>query len=66
MSEIINDAYGQLAYETYCREVGGVSAISGVQLPTWAEQCAARPDIARAWRVAAEAIADQVTAELGC
>lgn len=52
MSEIL----GKLAYETYCRAVGG-KAFNGDRLPTWEEQ-RARDDqtIPNAWVEAAVAV----------
>jgi hypothetical protein len=43
----------QAAYEAYRQTVGGRSAITGDELPTWAQQ---RPDIREAWRAAADAV----------
>lgn len=52
-SQIV-DLRGRAAYEAYCHAVGGRSAISGEELPTWDGQ---RPDIREAWRAAADAAA---------
>jgi len=45
---------GQVAYEAYCEATAGVSLISGVQLPTWADQARGIRD---AWDCAAHAVA---------
>jgi hypothetical protein len=45
---------GQVAYEAYCEATAGVSLISGVQLPTWADQVRGIRD---AWDCAAHAVA---------
>ena len=44
---------GQIAYEAYFNETGGVSLVSGAPLPTWADQV---PRIQRAWVMAAGAV----------
>jgi hypothetical protein len=48
------DDDGRVGYETYCKEVGGVS-FNGDKLPTWEEQCERNPKIANAWSAAARA-----------
>lgn len=50
---------GQIAYDAYCKNSGGVSLVSGDGLPAWA---ALPPRIQEAW----EAAADAVIAEVDC
>lgn len=44
---------GQIAYEAYCEQSGGVSLISGAKLPCWDEQ---KLEIKEAWAAAALAV----------
>ena len=44
---------GQLAYEAYCADSGGVSLVSGQRLPGWD---ALPENIQRAWTCAADAV----------
>ena len=48
-------SYGQIAYEAYCKNSGGVSPISGAQLPTWKDL---RVEIQSAWIEAGNAAAE--------
>lgn len=45
---------GQVAYEAYCGRSGGVSLVTGQQLPAWDDQAA---DIREAWEAGAQAVA---------
>ena len=45
---------GQIAYEAYCKQTGGRSAVTGAPLPTWDQQSDA---IKAAWEAAAQAVA---------
>lgn len=45
---------GRHAYEAYCAATGGLSLVSGAQLPAWEDLA---PDIRGAWAVAADAVA---------
>lgn len=47
------EAAGKRGYEGYCGSTGGVSLISGAELPLWEELYSA---IQEAWIAAAEAI----------
>jgi hypothetical protein len=44
---------GQIAYQAYCENSGGVSLVSGDGLPAWA---ALPPRIREAWEAAATAV----------
>jgi hypothetical protein len=44
---------GQIAYEAYVADSGGVSLVSGAPLPDWASQS---PQIQHAWDAAAVAV----------
>ena len=50
---------GRFAYEAYVHSVGGVS-VGGDPLPTWAQLCMRRPDVATAWIAAAKAVVSAV------
>jgi hypothetical protein len=47
---------GQVAYEAYCKAVGGVS-VHGDRLWNWDEMRERNPKVAEAWNVAGEAVA---------
>lgn len=51
---------GKVAYEAYCKSVGGRSAISGEELPTWIDQ---KDEIKVAWDAAALAVVNADYAE---
>lgn len=53
--DIQRTEYDRAAYEAYCDAVGG-KAFGGSELPTWEYLCAHNPVIAKAWRVAANAV----------
>lgn len=53
MAEIPGKSLGQVAYEGYSGRSGGVSLISGDQLPGWEDQ---HPAVQDAWEAAAEAV----------
>lgn len=53
---------GQVAYEAYRERSGGVSLVSGAQLPHWDDLS---PVIAEAWEAAAAAVARVVLAGSG-
>jgi len=49
----LDPRYGQTAYEAYCVQSGGVSLVTGVELPPWHELC---EEIQQAWIAAASAV----------
>lgn len=55
LRDITRDRYGQMAYDTYARAVGGKS-VAGDTLWSWAEMKANKPHIADAWCEAAQAV----------
>lgn len=46
-------SYGKIAYDAYCKSSGGVSLVSGANLPEWS---ALSDEIKKAWEAAAEAV----------
>lgn len=51
----MHKALGQRAYEAYCANTGGRSAVTGAPLPAWEVQ---REDIREAWAAVEKAILD--------
>lgn len=49
-------SFGMIAYEAYCQSTGGVSLISGAQLPPWDGLHSA---IKQGWEAAAQAVANR-------
>lgn len=52
---------GQLAYDAYVRQAGGVSLVSGEPLPGWLDQ---EPEIQECWRAAAVAIVNYMAVRI--
>jgi hypothetical protein len=64
-SNVTDDEVGGLAYETYCKAVGG-KAFSGDLLPTWAVLCKdeKKENLVVAWKRAGRAVASLVEKKL--
>ncbi len=52
--------FGKVAYDAYCKSVGGRSAISGEKLPLWIDQ---KDEIKVAWDAAALAVINAYSVE---
>lgn len=59
-NETNEEALGKVAYEAYCDQSGGKSAITGADLPTWDNQA---DGVKACWMAAARAVKAQVDAE---